>query len=310
MYLFRIYTFIWKNMCFYLWQHQYFKNWLPDCKNDDTIFNLQWPIMILFIFDCLLIFHAIVFFPADIVLFLCEKEHVEGGMIFQLLEDLTEMSTMRNCKDVFGYIESKQDILGKVSIILLLYFAFHASQSHAHSCFSWICDLFYITNLSLFFHTLHSQSSLPEGSLLCWEHAISCFVVYQRFSSLECSSFSQHVYSYIIVQNSTVWHFSWIVAFLSWPRPTSCKFEEYRWSLLISKFVLLPPIKNFRMLLETQLSHYSYRTLHHRIFSTSVELKMTLWQKGLGYRWIILLACSTAVSTSCWLTVWQLRDQV
>lgn len=49
----------------------------------------------------------------DIVLFLCEKEHVEGGMIFQLLEDLTEMSTMRNCKDVFGYIESKQDILGK-----------------------------------------------------------------------------------------------------------------------------------------------------------------------------------------------------
>ncbi|WMV11663.1 hypothetical protein MTR67_005048 [Solanum verrucosum] len=49
----------------------------------------------------------------DIVLYLCEKEHVEGGMIFQLLEDLTEMSTMRNCEDVFGYIESKQDILGK-----------------------------------------------------------------------------------------------------------------------------------------------------------------------------------------------------
>ncbi|KAL0429461.1 UNVERIFIED_CONTAM: THO complex subunit [Sesamum radiatum] len=46
-------------------------------------------------------------------LYLCEKEHVEGGMIFQLLEDLTEMSTMRNCKDIFGYIESKQDILGK-----------------------------------------------------------------------------------------------------------------------------------------------------------------------------------------------------
>jgi THO complex subunit 1 len=50
----------------------------------------------------------------DVVLYLCEKEHVEGGMIFQLLEDLTEMSTMKNCKDVFGYIESKQDILGKV----------------------------------------------------------------------------------------------------------------------------------------------------------------------------------------------------
>ncbi|GER43279.1 THO complex subunit 1 [Striga asiatica] len=49
----------------------------------------------------------------EIVLYLCEREHIEGGMIFQLLEDLTEMSTMRNCKDIFGYIESKQDILGK-----------------------------------------------------------------------------------------------------------------------------------------------------------------------------------------------------
>ncbi|XP_058090389.1 THO complex subunit 1 isoform X2 [Magnolia sinica] len=49
----------------------------------------------------------------DIVLYLCERGHVEGGMIFQLLEDLTEMSTMRDCKEVFGYIESKQDILGK-----------------------------------------------------------------------------------------------------------------------------------------------------------------------------------------------------
>lgn len=54
-------------------------------------------------------------FRSDIVLYLCEREHVEGGMIFQLLEDLTEMSTMRNCKDIFGYIESKQDILGKVT---------------------------------------------------------------------------------------------------------------------------------------------------------------------------------------------------
>ncbi|ESR45646.1 hypothetical protein CICLE_v10000631mg [Citrus x clementina] len=52
----------------------------------------------------------------DIVLYLCEKEHVEGGMIFQLLEDLTEMSTMKNCKDIFGYIESKQDILGKLEL--------------------------------------------------------------------------------------------------------------------------------------------------------------------------------------------------
>lgn len=49
----------------------------------------------------------------DIVLYLCEKGHIEGGMIFQLLEDLTEMSTMKDCKEVFGYIESKQDTLGK-----------------------------------------------------------------------------------------------------------------------------------------------------------------------------------------------------
>lgn len=58
-------------------------------------------------------------FFSDIVLYLCEKEHIEGGMIFQLLEDLTEMSTMRNCKDIFGYIESKQDILGKVGCIFI-----------------------------------------------------------------------------------------------------------------------------------------------------------------------------------------------
>ncbi|GMN55569.1 hypothetical protein TIFTF001_024696 [Ficus carica] len=54
----------------------------------------------------------------DIVLYLCEKEHIEGGMIFQLLEDLTEISTMRNCKDIFGYIESKQDVLGKANDVV------------------------------------------------------------------------------------------------------------------------------------------------------------------------------------------------
>lgn len=49
----------------------------------------------------------------DIVLYLCERGHVEGGMIFQMLEDLTEVSTIKDCKEVFGYIEGKQDILGK-----------------------------------------------------------------------------------------------------------------------------------------------------------------------------------------------------
>ncbi|KAH7664353.1 THO complex subunit THOC1 protein [Dioscorea alata] len=49
----------------------------------------------------------------DIVLYLCERGHVEGGMVFQLLEDLTEMSTVKDCKEVFAYIERMQDILGK-----------------------------------------------------------------------------------------------------------------------------------------------------------------------------------------------------
>ncbi|XP_066362837.1 uncharacterized protein [Miscanthus floridulus] len=49
----------------------------------------------------------------DIVLYLCERGHVEGGMVFQLLENLTEMSTIKDCKDIFGYIESQQDVLGK-----------------------------------------------------------------------------------------------------------------------------------------------------------------------------------------------------
>ncbi|KAJ7567876.1 hypothetical protein O6H91_01G011000 [Diphasiastrum complanatum] len=52
----------------------------------------------------------------DIVLYLCERGHVEGGMVFQLLEDLTEMSTIKDCKEVFGYIESKQEILGKAEL--------------------------------------------------------------------------------------------------------------------------------------------------------------------------------------------------
>ncbi|GJN09343.1 hypothetical protein PR202_ga27344 [Eleusine coracana subsp. coracana] len=54
----------------------------------------------------------------DIVLYLCERGHVEGGMVFQLLEDLTEMSTIKDCKDIFGYIESKQDVLGKANDVV------------------------------------------------------------------------------------------------------------------------------------------------------------------------------------------------
>jgi hypothetical protein len=42
-------------------------------------------------------------------------------MVFQLLEDLTEMSTIKDCKDIFGYIESQQDVLGTVIVILILF---------------------------------------------------------------------------------------------------------------------------------------------------------------------------------------------
>eukprot|EP00246_Nothoceros_aenigmaticus_P008090 TRINITY_DN22580_c0_g1_i1.p1 TRINITY_DN22580_c0_g1~~TRINITY_DN22580_c0_g1_i1.p1 ORF type:complete len:631 (+),score=143.69 TRINITY_DN22580_c0_g1_i1:416-2308(+) len=52
----------------------------------------------------------------DIVLHLCEKGHVEGGMVFQLLEDLTEVSTIKDCKEIFAYIESKQETLGKAEL--------------------------------------------------------------------------------------------------------------------------------------------------------------------------------------------------
>lgn len=91
------------------------------------------------------------FCAPDIVLYLCENEHIEGGMIFQLLEDLTEMSTMRNCKDVFGYIESKQDILGKVCVfkmskdlycLFFFFFSFWFCISFLKFLIISVCNLF------------------------------------------------------------------------------------------------------------------------------------------------------------------------
>eukprot|EP00850_Spirogloea_muscicola_P001667 SM000006S19432 [mRNA] locus=s6:733374:739060:+ [translate_table: standard] len=49
----------------------------------------------------------------DITLYLCEHQHVEGGLVFTLLEDTTEYCTIADCKEVFAFIESKQDTLGK-----------------------------------------------------------------------------------------------------------------------------------------------------------------------------------------------------
>eukprot|EP00897_Mesotaenium_endlicherianum_P010938 jgi/Mesen1/9873/ME000070S09156 len=53
----------------------------------------------------------------DLTLHLCEQQHSEAGIVFQLLEDLTEISTVSDCKQVFGYIESKQEVLGKAELL-------------------------------------------------------------------------------------------------------------------------------------------------------------------------------------------------
>lgn len=83
------------------------------CSFQNTLMSSSYVLIVKSCVSLLLIF-VCGFHFSDIVLYLCENEHIEGGMIFQLLEDLTEMSTMKNCKDIFAYIESKQDILGKV----------------------------------------------------------------------------------------------------------------------------------------------------------------------------------------------------
>ena len=57
-------------------------------------------------------------------------------MVFQLLEDLTEMSTIKDCKDIFGYIESQQDVLGKVTVILILFGQFCQVQKMHVSIFA------------------------------------------------------------------------------------------------------------------------------------------------------------------------------
>ncbi|GJP57250.1 hypothetical protein CLOM_g16276 [Closterium sp. NIES-68] len=53
----------------------------------------------------------------DVVLQLCSQGRMEGGVVFQLLEDLMEQSPISDCQLVFSYIESKQQILGKEHIL-------------------------------------------------------------------------------------------------------------------------------------------------------------------------------------------------
>ncbi|CAA6655780.1 unnamed protein product [Spirodela intermedia] len=62
----------------------------------------------------------------DVVLYLCENGHVEGGMIFQLLEDLTEMSTMQDCKEVLATLKAnrmlyhlQQELFGRGKLVML-----------------------------------------------------------------------------------------------------------------------------------------------------------------------------------------------
>lgn len=128
----------------------------------------------------------------DVVLYLCEREHVEGGMIFQLLEDLTEMSTMRNCKDIFGYIESKQDILGKVCpfyqylrlqlnpLALVLHFL------------PWLM-LVFIFNCCV----SYSKNFLLVENLWCWERVTNFFVVFQRYLSGLTNTIHRYAYSFL-----------------------------------------------------------------------------------------------------------------
>ncbi|GJN30047.1 hypothetical protein PR202_gb18321 [Eleusine coracana subsp. coracana] len=102
----------------------------------------------------------------DIVLYLCERGHVEGGMVFQLLEDLTEMSTIKDCKDIFGYIESKQDVLGKqelfgrgkLVICLGLATNFFEDYQRLGRSSVYLCELFKVKEMSCFQHSLVAGS--------------------------------------------------------------------------------------------------------------------------------------------------------
>ncbi|CAI5525098.1 unnamed protein product [Closterium sp. Naga37s-1] len=53
----------------------------------------------------------------DVVLHLCEAGRMEGGVVFQLLEDLMDQSPIADCHLVFSYIESKQHVLAKEHIL-------------------------------------------------------------------------------------------------------------------------------------------------------------------------------------------------
>ncbi|CAI7868548.1 unnamed protein product, partial [Closterium sp. NIES-54] len=53
----------------------------------------------------------------DVVLHLCEAGRMEGGVVFQLLEDLMDQSPIAHCHLVFSYIESKQHVLAKEHIL-------------------------------------------------------------------------------------------------------------------------------------------------------------------------------------------------
>lgn len=53
----------------------------------------------------------------DAALWLCEAGHIEGGIALQLLEDLLDESDIKDCKAVFGYLESKQHVLRQEHIL-------------------------------------------------------------------------------------------------------------------------------------------------------------------------------------------------
>jgi hypothetical protein len=91
---------------------------------------------------------------------------VEGGMVFQLLEDLTEMSTIRDCKEVFGYIESKQETLGKAELFGRGKLVMLRTCNQLLRCLSKANDVVFCGRILMFlahFFPLSERSGIPFG---------------------------------------------------------------------------------------------------------------------------------------------------
>jgi hypothetical protein len=87
-------------------------------------------------------------------------------MVFQLLEDLTEMSTIRDCKEVFGYIESKQETLGKAELFGRGKLVMLRTCNQLLRCLSKANDVVFCGRILMFlahFFPLSERSGIPFG---------------------------------------------------------------------------------------------------------------------------------------------------